>query len=150
MAPAQSAAGQISVMLAARPPSTSVERFTSSPHITSVVNSEEPPAEKNAAAPARPDRIVVGGLVRPPAPVFAPQPVYPRIAVQTRIFGVVRLEAVIGTDGTVRHLRLVQGHPILATAAIEAVRQWRYTPTLLNGDPVEVIMQVDVHFSLRQ
>ena len=109
-----------------------------------------PPEEKKVAAPAGPDRIVVGGLVRPPVSLFAPQPVYPRVAVQARIFGVVRLEAVIGTDGLVRHLRLVQGHPMLTSAAIEAVRQWRYTPTLLNGDPVELIMQVDVHFTLRQ
>ena len=76
------------------------------------------------------------------------KPQYPPIAVQARIQGIVVLQAVIGKDGTIRELRLVSGHPMLAPAAIEAVKLWRYRPYLLNGDPVEVDTQVNVNFTL--
>jgi protein TonB len=110
---------------------------------------EAPPTPARVAAAVEPaKRIVVGGLVRAPKPLDTPPPVYPRLAVQMRVSGTVRLEAVIGTDGRVRNIRLIQGHPLLAPAAVEAVKRWVYTPTLLNGDPVEVVMQVDVNFSL--
>ncbi len=95
-----------------------------------------------------PPRVKVGGKVKPPVPISTPKPVYPTLAIQTRISGTVRLEAVIGIDGKVYSLRLVQGHPLLVSAAIDAVKQWRYTPTLLNGEPVELEMQVDVNFQL--
>jgi protein TonB len=112
------------------------------------LRSPAPPAEP--VAPAKPiERVKVGGDVKPPAPIYTPKPVYPPIARAHRISGVVRLEAVIATDGAVKNLRLIHGHPLLAPAAFEAVRQWRYTPTLLNGDPVEVVMQVDVNFVLQ-
>lgn len=75
-------------------------------------------------------------------------PVYPPIALKARIEGVVRLTALISRDGTVTQLKVISGHPILVPAAIDAVRQWRYRPTLLNGMPVEVVTQVDVKFSL--
>ena len=58
------------------------------------------------------------------------------------------IEAVIGTDGAVKEARVIGGEPILADAALTAVRQWEYTPTLLNGVPVDVIMNVTVHFRL--
>lgn len=124
-----------------------------SPAIESVLGARgvppaaEPPRGK--PDPERPPRVRVGGLVRPPAPVYEPKPPYPSLARQARVEGVVRLEAVIGTDGSVKNLRLVQGHPLLAAAAIAAVREWRYTPLLLNGEPAEVIMQIDVNFTLR-
>lgn len=95
-------------------------------------------------------RVRVGGLVKPPVPLYEPHPEYPRLAQQTRISGVVRLEALIGTDGIVRGVRLVSGHPLLVQAAIDAVSRWRYTPTLLNGEPIEVVMVVDVSFSLNR
>ena len=76
------------------------------------------------------------------------KPQYPPIAVQARIQGTVVLQAVIGKDGTIRELRLISGHPMLTAAAIEAVRQWRYRPYLLNGEPVEVDTQVNVNFTL--
>jgi protein TonB len=60
----------------------------------------------------------------------------------------VKLAAVIATDGSVQALRAVSGHPLLINAALEAVRQWRYQPTLLNGKPVEVAISVDVNFNL--
>jgi protein TonB len=108
-----------------------------------------PPPEVPAAPPvvhALPIRVKVGGVVRAPVPISRPNPVYPPVAVQTRVSGVVRLEAVIGTDGRVRNLRLMQGHPLLVAAAMAAVKEWRYTPTLLNGEPVELVMFVDVNF----
>ena len=78
------------------------------------------------------------------------QPVYPPLARQTRISGTVRLHAIIGKDGSVQQLEVIQGHPLLVQAALDAVRQWRYRPTLLNGEPVEVDTTIDVIFSLNQ
>jgi protein TonB len=76
------------------------------------------------------------------------KPVYPALARQARISGVVRLEAVIAEDGTIRELRVLSGHPLLAPNARDAVRQWRYRPTLLGGVPVPVFTHIDVHFKL--
>jgi protein TonB len=75
-------------------------------------------------------------------------PNYPPLAKQARIQGTVILQAEISKDGTIQNLQLVSGHPMLAPAAIEAVRQWRYKPYLLNGEPVAVETQVQVNFSL--
>ena len=61
-----------------------------------------------------------------------------------------RFNAVIGRDGTIQNLTLASGHPLLVPAATEAVRQWVYQPTLLNGEPVEVVTQIDVNFTLSQ
>jgi protein TonB len=79
-----------------------------------------------------------------------PEPVYPPLAMQARISGVVRLNAVIGKDGTVQNLTLSSGHPLLVPPAIEAVKQWVYAPTLLNGQAVEVVTQIEVEFTLSQ
>ncbi|MGE5206888.1 MAG: energy transducer TonB [Chlamydiota bacterium] len=76
------------------------------------------------------------------------KPVYPPLARQARIQGAVMLEAIIGKDGRIENLRLVSGHPMLAPAAIEAVRQWRYRPYRLNGEPVEVETEITVNFVL--
>jgi protein TonB len=76
------------------------------------------------------------------------EPAYPAIARQARIRGIVLLRATISKDGTIENLQLLSGHPMLAQAAIEAVRQWRYRPYYLNGDPVEVETQVTVKFTL--
>jgi len=67
-----------------------------------------------------------------------------------RIQGAVRLEAVIGTDGTVQNLKVLAGHPLLVKAATDAVSRWRYQPTLLNGEPVEVLTEVLVTFNLAE
>ena len=75
-------------------------------------------------------------------------PVYPPLAKQARIQGVVRFTAIIGKDGTIQNLQLVSGHPLLVEAARQAVSQWQYKPTLLNGEPVEVVTQIDVNFTL--
>jgi protein TonB len=80
--------------------------------------------------------------------IFGPSPVYPPLAKIARSQGVVKLEATIAADGSIRNLRVVSGPPLLVNAAIEAVRQWRYRPTLLNGVAVEVLTEIDVNFSL--
>ena len=74
------------------------------------------------------------------------RPTYPVLAKQTRTQGVVVLDCVIDQQGNVTQMKVVSGHPLLVPAAINAVRQWRYQPTLLNGEPVSVEMQVTVSF----
>jgi TonB family protein len=75
-------------------------------------------------------------------------PVYPLLARQARIQGIVTLKAVISKSGDVESLQLVSGHPILAPSAIEAVKQWKYKPFLVDGEPVEVETTVQVNFTL--
>jgi protein TonB len=94
--------------------------------------------------------LKVGGNVQAARIVNRVQPVYPPLARQTRISGTVRLHAIIGKDGTIQSLEVLSGHPLLQQAALDAVRQWRYQPTLLNGDPVDVDTTIDVIFSLNQ
>ena len=111
-----------------------------------------PPANPVAAAPKAqpgpPPRIRIGGLVQDAKLVTRVKPAYPRLAVTARISGTVEMAAVIGTDGRIRELNVLSGHPMLVPAAIEAVRQWVYSPTLLNGVPVEVSTSVKVVFTL--
>jgi protein TonB len=76
------------------------------------------------------------------------QPNYPPLARQARISGSVMLDAVISKDGSIEDLKVISGHPMLVTAAVEAVKQWKYRPYLLNGDPVEVQTQIQVNFRL--
>lgn len=82
--------------------------------------------------------------------ISGPRPVYPPLARQARIEGTVRLEAVISREGTILNLRAVSGHPLLIPAALAAVRQWVFRPTSLNGDPVEVATEIEVHFTLQK
>jgi len=77
-------------------------------------------------------------------------PEYPPLAKTARVSGVVHLLGVIAKDGTIQNLQVIAGHPLLTRAALEAVRQWIYQPTLLNGQPVEVIAPIDVNFTLGQ
>ena len=77
-------------------------------------------------------------------------PVYPPLAKTARVQGTVRFTALIGKDGTVLNLELVSGHPLLIPSATDAVKNWVYRPTLLNGQPVEVITQIDVSFTLSE
>jgi protein TonB len=107
-----------------------------------------PPAAKPVEAATRPARLIVGGRVQDALIIHKVIPLYPPLARQTRISGTVRFTAIIARDGTIQNLTLVSGHPMLVPAATEAVRQWRYRPTLLNGEPVEVIAPIDVNFVL--
>jgi protein TonB len=76
------------------------------------------------------------------------QPIYPTLARQARVQGAVELRAIISKTGTIENLVVVRGHPMLASAAVEAVRQWRYRPYLLNNQPVEVETEITVNFLL--
>jgi protein TonB len=104
-----------------------------------------PPPKPKPTGPVR-----VGGNVQAARLVNKVTPIYPPLARQTRISGTVRLHAIINKDGTIQSLEVVSGHPLLQQAALDAVRQWRYQPTLLNGDPVDVDTTIDVIFSLNQ
>lgn len=106
-----------------------------------------PPAP---ARPETPERIRKGGLVEAANLIYGPKPVYPQLAKLARIQGTVRLEALIAADGTIKDLKVVSGHPLLVKAALGAVERWRYRPTLLNGQPVEVETEIDVNFALEQ
>jgi protein TonB len=92
----------------------------------------------------------VGGGVQAANLIHKVTPLYPAEAKAARIQGVVRFTATIGKDGTVIDLQLVSGHPLFAQPARDAVMQWVYNPTLLNGNPVEVVTQIDVNFTLTQ
>jgi TonB family protein len=109
------------------------------------------PSAAELPAPAEGvQRIRVGGNVQQNNLIKKVTPLYPPLAKQARIQGTVRFTALIGTDGSVVTLQLVEGHPLLVASAQQAVSQWQYKPTLLNGNPVEVITQIDVNYTLSQ
>jgi protein TonB len=91
----------------------------------------------------------VGSGVEPPRKLVHVAPRYPEVAQRARLQGTVELECVIDPAGNVAEVRRVSGPSLLREAAIDAVRQWRYTPTKLNSVPVSVIMTVTVRFTLR-
>jgi protein TonB len=97
---------------------------------------------------ATPQRVRVSSGVSTGLLVRKVPPTYPPLARQARIQGVVILQAQISKEGNIENLQLISGHPMLAPAAIEAVKQWKYRPYLLNGEPVEVDTQVQVNFTL--
>lgn len=97
---------------------------------------------------ATPQRIRVSQGVTEGLLLRKVQPAYPPLARSARIQGQVVLQAVIGKDGTIQNLRAISGHPMLTPAAIDAVKQWRYKPYFLNGEPVEVDTQITVNFTL--
>ena len=92
--------------------------------------------------------MAVGGHVQEAKLLHRVVPIYPPLARAARVSGVVRLVGVIAPDGTVRNLHVVSGHPLLVAAALAAVRQWVYRPTVLNGKPVEVLCPIEVRFNL--
>ena len=102
------------------------------------------PAKKIAAAPVR-----VGGNIKTPVKTRDVRPVYPPVAISARVQGVVIIEATIAPDGSVQDARVLRSIPLLDDAALEAVRQWEFAPTFLNGVAVAVIMTVTVNFSLQ-
>jgi protein TonB len=92
--------------------------------------------------------IRVGGNIKTPTKTHDVRPEYPRTAVSARVQGIVIIEATIASDGRVQGARVLRSIPLLDDAALEAVKQWRYEPTLMNGIPVPVIMTVTVQFRL--
>jgi len=105
-----------------------------------------PPVIKPLVADQGPVRV--GGAIRQPIKLSGADPVYPPIAQAARVQGIVIIEATIGADGHIINARILRSVPLLDQAALDAVRQWQYTPTMLNGVPVPVIMTVTVSFTL--
>jgi protein TonB len=98
--------------------------------------------------PQKPYRV--GGNIRPPRLIRRVEPVYPQLARQAHIQGSVQIDAIIDTNGRVIEMKVISGHPLLATAALAAVQQWVYEPTYLNDVPVAVQLEVTVNFTLTQ
>jgi len=98
--------------------------------------------------PPKITRTKVGGQVQEALAINKPNPVYPPLARQARIQGKVQLHAIIDKEGRVSQLEVISGHPLLVKAALDAVQNWRYRPTILNGEPVEVDTTIDVNFVL--
>jgi protein TonB len=103
-----------------------------------------PPSDTGPTGPIR-----VGGNIRTPTKTHSAAPIYPPTAREAGVQGVIILEVVIGVDGAVSNARVLRSIPLLDQAALDAVRQWRYEPTLLNGVPTPVIMTVTVNFALQ-
>lgn len=123
--------------------------FSTGPIGVHVIDVPPPPQPHPAPAVKTPEKPrLVGGDVQAAKLLKKVMPVYPALAKQARISGTVHLMGVVAKDGTIQQLRVVDGHPLLVGAALEAVRQWVYKPTTLNGEPVEVIAPIDVIFTL--
>jgi periplasmic protein TonB len=102
-------------------------------------------------APPPPSKVVrIGGQIAQPKLIRQVKPVYPDLAVQSRVSALVILEAEVDTRGHVKAVKVLRGHPLFDDAAIEAVKQWRYQPLLLNGEPTGFILTVTVNFNLQQ
>jgi periplasmic protein TonB len=138
---------------APEPPSVFVAGPTGSPVLAGLQSTTVPPVTRPAPVvktqqPAPTAPLRVGGGVQSAKLVFGPRPAYPHTALITRTQGTVRIQAIIGRDGSISNLQVISGHPLLIEAARQAVQQWRYQPTLLNGEPVEVITEIDVNFTI--
>ena len=114
---------------------------------TTPQNSTAANPEPNASA-TKLKRVRVGGAVASANLIHQVTPVYPKEAKKKHITGAVLLHATIGKDGTIENLEYVSGPPELTPSAMEAVKQWRYKPTLLNGDPVQVDTTISVVYTL--
>jgi TonB family protein len=123
-----------------------------SPHSLEASKTAPGPGEAVGGPPDAPPplrAVRVGGWLKEPTKLQDVRPVYPDIAKQARVQGVVILDCTISPQGKVTDVKVLRGHPLLDDAATKAVKQWRYQPTLLNGEPVPVIMTVTVNFSLQ-
>jgi protein TonB len=119
------------------------------PHLPPTLPPAKPAAqEKPVTTSAARTPLAVSKGVQEAKLIRQVTPAYPSLARNARVSGTVRLTAIIGRDGTIQHLQLISGHPLLTAAAIDAVKQWVYRPTLLNNEAVEVITQIDVNFTL--
>jgi protein TonB len=107
-----------------------------------------PPAKPEPAPQKSQEPVRVSSDLQAARLIHKVAPVYPELAIRTRVSGVVRLEAIIGEDGAIRQLRVLSGHPLLVPNARDAVSRWRYRPTLLGGVAVPVVTLIDVNFTL--
>lgn len=112
------------------------------------IRTAPPPAKPPAQPTPEPARLPIGGDVLASKLIHRVQPIYPDIARRARIEGVVKLHGVITRDGRIASLQVISGHPLLQKAALDAVSQWVYSPTLLNQKPVEVEAPIEVRFIL--
>lgn len=116
--------------------------------VASIGASGPPPPPAVKPKPTGP--VTIGGKVAEANVIYSVRPVYPQLAKAARIQGAVEFTATISKQGTIENLTLVRGHPLLVNAAREAVSQWKYRPTLPNGQPVEVVTDITVNFTLSQ
>ncbi len=133
-------------IIVAEPPRPLQINIDNSAAIKAMVKPPEP--AQGGHVPSGPLRVSQG--VQMAKLVRRITPEYPPLAKTARVSGVVHLIGIIAKDGTMHNLQLISGHPLLARAAMEAVKQWVYRPTLLNGEAVEVIAPIDVNFTLGQ
>jgi protein TonB len=108
-----------------------------------------PPDLEPPQPPVRRDPIRVSGKLQEAKLINRVDPVYPKLAIQARVSGVVNLEAVIDEEGTITDLKILNGHPLLTDAALSAVKQWKYMPTMIGGEPVRILATVTVIFRIR-
>ena len=125
--------GFLSVLQDAAPPAPAVQT---------------PPAPVATPIPIAPQQVPVGGQVKMARLIYRVEPLYPPLARQMHVSGVVELVGIIATNGRIRELKLLSGNPLLVPSVLEAVRQWIYEPTLLDGKPVELIATISVVFRL--
>src|ERR1039458_1018208 len=111
---------------------------------------EPPPPPPQAHVAPKTTLIRLSAPIVAAKAIYQPKPVYPHIAIVARIQGMVVLQAIIGKDGAIQDLKVQSGHALLVNAALDAVRTWRYQPTLLNSEPVDVLTEIDVIFSLEE
>ena len=138
-------------MIAPEPPDLGFDRGLDTAAPLGILEGGDPqpiPPPPTTASPATLPPVRVGGEINRPVKTKDASPVYPQIAVISRIQGVVIIEATIGVDGAVQEARVLRSIPLLDSAALDAVKQWEFTPTLLNGEPVPVVMTVTVQFTL--
>lgn len=100
--------------------------------------------------PVPPGTIRVGGAVQQNNILSKVTPAYPPLAKEARVQGVVRFDALIGKDGSIQNLSVISGPPLLVQSAMDAVTQWKYKPTLLNGQPIQVLTTIDVNYTLAE
>ncbi len=98
--------------------------------------------------PPKAEPVRVGGDIKEPKKIKDAKPVYPQVAMAAKVEGMVIIEATIGKDGSVQDAKILRHVPLLDQAAMDAVKEWKFTPTTLNGQPVEVLMTVTVNFTL--
>jgi protein TonB len=144
--------GQVPVIALDQPPTISANTvLPTTVALPATLNNLPPPQAQElppVKEPLATKRIKVGSLQAANL-IKRVTPVYPPMAAAMHIQGTVRFAATIGKDGTVRNLQLISGNAALVKSATDAVKQWIYRPTLLNGDPVEVLTQITVDFALR-
>jgi len=111
-------------------------------------NTGTPPPIPPVHTASKPPLYRVGGDVIAARALYQPRPVYPQLAIMAHVQGTVMLQAIVGRDGSIQDLKVLSGPALLVRAALDAVKTWRYQPTLLNSEPVDVLTEIDVNFNL--